>query len=196
MDFPSSSGYGDPVQKLLKFKDGERIVEAFGIAVGDRNEQQQKQQELLFKPGKREFVFVTERGLGLRTSVEGFDGIKRNGKRVIKVRDGDNLVSISTPAKKIAFFSRSGYGLTIDQSEIQEREGASIGIQLFGVRPDDALVAAIPFDKGDRIVAVALASGGTKEIKLSEVVAGKRALKGNKVIARGEIVSARVTEGK
>ena len=32
-DFPASSGYGTPIQKLLKFKDGERIVRSFGISV-------------------------------------------------------------------------------------------------------------------------------------------------------------------
>jgi DNA gyrase subunit A len=33
-DFPASTGYGTPIQKLLKFKDGERIVSSFGISAG------------------------------------------------------------------------------------------------------------------------------------------------------------------
>ena len=195
-DFPSSSGYGDPVQKLLKFKDGEKIIEAFGLSAGERNEQQQKQQELIFNPDKRTLVFVTKRGLGLMTSVEGFDSVKRNGKRVLKVRDGDALKVVCLPAKKMAFFSRMGYGLAIDQKEIQEREGVSIGIQLFGVRPDDEMVAAIPFDRADKEVEMMLASGSTKSLKLSEVVTGKRALKGNKVVARGEIQSVSLAGAK
>jgi DNA gyrase subunit A len=195
-DFPSSSGYGDPVQKLLKFKDGEKIIEAFGLSSAERTEQQEKQQSLIFNPDKRSFVFVTKKGLGLKTSVEGFDSVKRNGKRVIKVRDGDALKVVCLPAKKLAFFSRMGYGLTIDQNEIQEREGASIGIQLFGVRPDDEMVSAIPFDRADKEVEMLLASGSSKALKLSEVVAGKRALKGNKVVARGEIQSVSLAGAK
>jgi DNA gyrase subunit A len=194
-DFPSSSGYGDPVQKLLKFKDGEKIIEAFGLTSGQANEQQQKQQELFFKPEKLSFVFVTKKGLGLRTSVEGFDSVKRNGKRVVKVRDGDALRVVCSPAKRIAFFSRMGYGLSIDQKEIQEREGASIGIQLFSVRPEDEMVTAIPYSK-DVAIDIELASGGTKQVKLSEVVEGKRALKGNKVIARGEIKGVKLAGEK
>jgi DNA gyrase subunit A len=31
-DFPASTGYGTPIQKLLKFKDGERIISSFGIS--------------------------------------------------------------------------------------------------------------------------------------------------------------------
>jgi DNA gyrase/topoisomerase IV subunit A len=106
----------------------------------------------------------------------------------MKVRDGDGLMVVTTPAKRMAFFSRMGYGLSIAQSEIAAREGASVGIQLFSVRDQDEMVAAIGYER-DATVELTLASGGTKELKLSEVVPGKRALKGNKVIARGEIAA-------
>lgn len=190
-DFPASSGYGDPVQKLLKFKDGEKIIEAFGLSAAPKaaeGDRKASQQELIFAPQAREFIFVTRRGLGLRTSVDGFDSVKRNGKRVMKVRDGDALAVVASPAKRMAFFSRLGYGLSISQNEIAAREGASVGIQLFSVRDQDLMVNAISYDR-DALLELTLASGGTKELKLSEVIQGKRALKGNKLIARGEIAA-------
>ena len=31
IDVPASTGYGEPVQKLFKFKDGERVIAAFSL---------------------------------------------------------------------------------------------------------------------------------------------------------------------
>ncbi|MFN5062660.1 MAG: DNA gyrase C-terminal beta-propeller domain-containing protein, partial [Pseudomonadota bacterium] len=31
-DVPASSGYGTPIQKILKFKDGEKIVSSYGVS--------------------------------------------------------------------------------------------------------------------------------------------------------------------
>ena len=31
VDVPASTGYGEPIQRLFKFKDGERVVAAFSL---------------------------------------------------------------------------------------------------------------------------------------------------------------------
>lgn len=191
-DFPASSGYGEPIQKLLKFKDGERIVECFGVSGAERPKEPTEKglAETQLLKDKSEMVFVTKKGMGLRTLVEGIEGIKRSGKRVMKVRDGDELVAVCSPAKNLSFFTRLAAGLTINQKEVVSREGASVGVVLMSVRDQDAIVGVLSYD-GTVPVEITLESGGTKEISSKDVVTGKRALKGNKVIPRGEIVSVR-----
>ena len=187
-DFPSSSGYGDPIQKVLKFKDGEQIAASFGLASGDP-----KQASLLasyphmVKEGD-EVTLLTKQGMGFILKLEGLSGIKRNGKRVMKVRDGDKLTVVTPAEKKIAMFTQRACGLVIDRKELPVRDSAVIGVIAMGVRDDDALIGAISYSSS-ATAKITNSDGKVIELKSSEITAGKRALKGTKVIGRGEIAS-------
>jgi predicted secreted protein len=63
-----------------------------------------------------------------------------------------------------------------------------------GVRDDDALVAAIGFS-GSTTFSVLNDAGKSTDLKASEMLAGHRALKGNKVISRGEIKAVKRVHG-
>ena len=190
MDFPSSSGYGDPIQKILKFKDGESIVESYGV----KSPTSPAQSEIplmdnyphLIKE-KDKILLVSSKGLGFATSVEGTVGLKKSGKRVMNLKGNDKLVAAVFPQKEIAMFTEQGSGLSIPNTEVAFREGSAVGIQLMGVRSDDQLVSVVPHNGKGKLI-VSMDSDKNKEIQVSEVVKGKRALKGNKVIARGRIV--------
>ncbi|MBN8547776.1 MAG: DNA topoisomerase IV subunit A [Deltaproteobacteria bacterium] len=185
-DFPSSSGYGDPVQKILKFKDGETIVACFGMKASEG-----KQGELAV-PGSdliKEndvMTLVSKNGVGFALKVTGLEAVKRNGKRALKLRDGDFLAAVAPHDKKLALFTQRGSGLVIDGKEIPVRDSAAIGVSLIGVRDEDRLVSAISFNTSAKLL-LTFDSGKTSDLASSEVLAGHRALKGNKVISRGEI---------
>ncbi len=191
-DFPASSGYGTPVQKVLKFRDGERIVGSFAV-VWEKDEQGEAQQSLLeegypllLAEGDR-LLLCSSRGMGYALEIEGLDGIKRNGKRIMKLRKGDALVDVVHLKKRAAFFTAQGSALSIASKEIPERSTPAIGVALMGVRKDDEIVGIWSFNtKGS--VKLELSNGKEKELKSSDVTSGKRALKGKKVVSRAEIV--------
>jgi hypothetical protein len=66
-----------------------------------------------------------------------------------------------------------------------------------GVRDNDAIVACcgVASTKLKGVLNLELKSGKVKEVSLSEVTKGHRALKGTKVYSREEIVSASVVGG-
>lgn len=185
-EFPSSSGYGDPVQKILKFKDGETIVRTFPFKASANAEKG------VFEG--QEVILVSANGVGFILKIEGLEGIKRNGKRVIKVRSGDALAAVcplyGPPAGQIALFTANGSGLAIEAKEVPVRDSAAVGVALMGVRGDDKLVGVIQY-KGATRVKLALESGKEKEIESAEIVEGHRALKGNKVISRDRIIGVK-----
>ena len=188
-EFPSSSGYGSPVQSLLKFKDGEVIVESFGIKVGkDAGAKDAKYGQTL-KNGDT-ITLVTRRGVGFALQLAELELTKKNGRRVIKVREGDALAAVSHLGDKMAFFTRQGCGLIIKGSEILEREAAAMGVNLMGVREDDALLACLPVSRGARFT-LTLESGRSKEITSADMAGGHRGLKGKKVITQGQIKAVR-----
>lgn len=190
-DFPASGGYGSPIQKLLRFKDGERVAECYGI----RN--QTSDQLEVFEDGKdllaagQKLFLLTERGMASVYSVEeDLSSIKKSGRRIMRVREGDNLVVVVKESPDLALFTRNGLGLAIKSKEIPERIGAAVGVIAMGVSSSDALVAAQGFS-GKVSLELTLSDGSTKRLCASEIVKGKRGLKGKAVVKKGTVMAVK-----
>jgi DNA gyrase subunit A len=210
-DVPASSGYGTPIQKILKFKDGERIVSSYGIAAGGAAPVQSsaKQGELplggasaavgaerSLKDGDT-LVLVGHQGTGFALTLTEVSETKRIGRRVMKLREGEYMAAAEPLSQMMVFITRDGSGLAIDKGEIPVRDSAAVGVALMGVREDDAIVACcgVKSSKMKGTLNLTLKSGKIKDVPLSEVTKGHRALKGTKVYSREDIVGATVVEG-
>lgn len=188
-DFPSSSGYGTPIQKLLKFKDGEVIVDTFGVLA---SVEQERATEYLYTIKEGETVLlVSKAGLGFGLQLDGLDKINRAGKRVMKLRKDDALACVSAFDTSFAFFTEKSSGLVISKKEVPVRAQAAVGVSLMGVRPDDQIVGALGFNRSARFE-IATDGGKTKTISSDTMVKGRRGLKGNKVLPRGTILSVEI----
>ena len=193
-DFPASSGYGNPIQKSLKFRDGERIVRSFALpAAADQQADLIKKSGSALEDGAT-VLMVSKRGLGFALKLSDLREIKRNGRRVMSIREGDELAAVDRLNKKIALITHAGYGLVIEGSEVPTRDGAAVGVQLIGVRPDDVLVAMMTFAKECKIN-ISQPGGRSKTISSGDLATGRRALKGNKVGVKGEIEGATISDG-
>jgi DNA gyrase subunit A len=212
-DVPASSGYGTPIQKILKFKDGERIVSSYGVPAGGSAQipqQTGKQGELalggaasvtggverVIKVGDT-LVLVGTQGTGYALTLTEVSETKRIGRRVMKLREGEFMAAAEPLAAMMVFITRDGSGLAISQNEIPVRDSAAVGVALMGVREDDELVACcgVKSSKMKGTLNLTLKSGKVKDVPLSEVTKGHRALKGTKVYSREDVVGATVIEG-
>jgi DNA gyrase subunit A len=82
VDIPASTGYGDPVQKLFKFKDGERVVSALSM-------------DPRVKPPEENLLAVSKNGYGLRFALAPHVELStRAGRRFAKVAEGDEIVGV------------------------------------------------------------------------------------------------------
>jgi DNA gyrase/topoisomerase IV subunit A len=137
---------------------------------------------------------VSQKGLGFAYEVEALEGIKKNGRRIMKLREGDALASVLPSGKELAMFTRKGLGLCISSKEIPSRPSAAVGVSLMGISHDDHLVgASIPSKEvGAHLL---LSSGKEKELKKSEIPTGHRGLKGKKVVSKGEVESVALRVG-
>lgn len=183
-DFPSSSGYGDPIQKLLKFKDGERVVESFFIA--EKRAEKLRPQEI---EAGAEVLLVSQEGMASGTTLSDLLEIKRSGRKIMKVREGDALAAATVVAgAKLAVVTRSGMALVVDQKEVTRRDGAAVGVILISVKDGDGVVGAVCGDAKSALI-VNFNSGASKSIALKEIPEGSRATKGKKIISSGEVRS-------
>lgn len=181
-EFPSSSGYGSPIQKLLKFKDGEEIVESFAFyteADAPKNDLTIAERDSL--------ILVSKRGVGFVLQVEGLEGVKKNGKRAIKLREGDALAGVAKLDKKAAFITKKGLVLALDTKIIPSRAQAAIGVSLMGVRADDELIGCVTY-KDDVRLELVYDGEKLKEVNTKNFTLSKRGLKGTKIGVRGDIL--------
>jgi len=82
-DVPASTGYGEPVQKLFNFRDGERVVGALPMSATET-------------PKGALAAAVSKRGFGMRVGLEPHRELStRAGRRFAKPADGDEIVGVA-----------------------------------------------------------------------------------------------------
>ena len=205
---PATTGYGEPVQSLLNFKDGERIVNAVLVAaplVGGREEPAAKpgQAELFARrdaapaalailasgaeqsrPIER-WLVATAGGMGFFCRPD-LSETTRSGRRFARTKEGDELVAV-TPAEgeRITAVSGTGKVLTFAADELPELAGAGRGVILMRLDRGETLVAAVchPDDRPPTAIAD---DGSEHRFALPE--GGHRAQKGRKALKRFKIV--------
>src|SRR5262245_17200758 len=87
-DVPATTGYGEPVQKLLKLGDGERVARADLV-----REVSAEAQPALPGLDTHAVLLVTAKGYGFRTTPD-LSETTRAGRRLARVGDGDEIVSV------------------------------------------------------------------------------------------------------
>src|SRR6187431_3435586 len=93
VDVPASTGYGEPIQRLFKLKDGEKVIAALGLdprVVGDIKARKEGE------PAPVHAVAVTSDGYSLRFGLDGLvEPSTRAGRRYAKAGDGVEVVGVA-----------------------------------------------------------------------------------------------------
>ena len=205
-EIPATTGYGEPVQSLFRFKDREEILHSMLVIEGGEEipepsaKEKKKQAELFEKGGVIELEDETcpilvgsSRGYGFRAAPE-LTVTTRTGRRFARVAEGDALVSINEIAgDNVVCLASDGKGLRYDLGEVSELSGVGRGVILMRVDKEAALLGALTIEAGEKVV-VGISGGKDRLLGLEEFPQIKRGGKGNKVIKRGKPSSLAVRE--
>jgi DNA gyrase subunit A len=193
-DVPATTGYGEPVQSLLKFGDGERVVAALlKVEAPDADAPAPASgQGSLFAaqkgaaPAAAAILVATARGFGFRATPD-LSETTRAGRRVARVADGDEVVSIEPVlGKTVVVAASSGKMLRFPLADVAELSGPGRGVTLMKPDADGRIVGALALPDKAKFIAVT-PEGTERDIAMTEVPAGKRAGKGQKVVKRGGV---------
>ena len=153
-EVPASTGYGDPVQKLFKFRDGERVVSAMSLdprlgAVTD-------------------MVAVSRKGMGLRFALDAHrEASTRTGRRFAKTSEGDEIVMVA-PADEADFVcvaTERSHVLVCKAGEINLLANPGKGVTVIKVKEGDRVIgAAVARGKGETPLVVDTSGGKRIEI--------------------------------
>jgi DNA gyrase subunit A len=153
-DVPASTGYGDPVQKLFKFDDQERVVGALSLDARLEN------------PAK--LVAVSRQGYGLRFPLEPHMELStRAGRRYAKPGEGDEIVGVQPAPDRglLAVVTRSTHALVCKVNEVNELAGPGRGVTIIKTAEDDPVVAFLCTT--DKAAAIELETEKGRKLELS-----------------------------
>jgi DNA gyrase subunit A len=181
---PATTGYGEPVQSTLNFKDGERVVAAMLVS-GASGEGEGEE------AGR--WLVATAGGMGFFCKPD-LSETTKSGRRFARTKDGDEVIVVApADGELITAATTDGKVLMFPAEELAELSGAGRGVILMRVDQGDRLIGAVCHTADSPPIAVA-EDGSERRFHLPE--AAHRAQKGRKVLKRFkavELVSRSVT---
>ena len=154
IDVPASTGYGEPVQKLFKLRDGERVVAAFSLdprVAGQITPLPKKGKAAdADEPPPVHAIAATSDGYALRFSFEPFiEPSTRAGRRFARPADGAEVVGVEriTGEETLIVATRDARALLCRADEVNYLSGPGKGVILIKLSCDE--------DRGDRVHGVA-----------------------------------------
>jgi DNA gyrase subunit A len=186
-DVSATTGYGEPVQKLFKLADGERIVAAFSLDPRVLPE---------ITPAKEgaepatHAVAVTTDGYSLRFSLAPFaEPSTRSGRRYARPAEGAEVVGAATIRgdETLIAATQQGRAMLCKAAEVNFLSGPGKGVTLIKLADDDRVLGFVASRGGRDLLTVETSRGGTQTISTAKYEVTGRGGRGREIIKRGTL---------
>jgi DNA gyrase subunit A len=183
IDVPASTGYGEPIQKQFKLKDGERIVAAMSLdprVIGDLGGRD---------PEKAvHAVAVSSDGYALRFGLADFvEPSTRTGRRFARPAEGAEITGVArlTGGEVLIAATAEGRGILAKADEVNFLSGPGKGVLLIKLSGEDRVLGFIA-STGDRdLLTVETTRGAEQTISTAKYEITGRGGKGRELLQRG-----------
>ncbi|MFA9476876.1 DNA topoisomerase (ATP-hydrolyzing) subunit A [Phycisphaerales bacterium AB-hyl4] len=189
IDIPATTGYGEPIQKLFKLKDGERIIAAFSLdprVIGNIHEDPKHPD---YAPEVHGLAVASD-GYALRFGISNFiEPSTKAGRRFARPAKGSEVLFAGTidGSETVIAVTREARCLLTSAEEVNYLSGAGKGVQLIKLNKGDK-VLGVKTAVDDRDTLVAKTSlGGEQRINTAKYKLVSRGGKGHEVIKRGRL---------
>ncbi len=186
-DIPASSrGYGDPIQALFNFADGERVVSALSldarVAAGIEDPEDESEPSL-------HALAASSDGRGLRFSLAGLaEPSTRSGRKFARTNKGEEIVDVRlcTHQDTLVAASRLGRAILCRADEVNFLSGAGKGVMVMKLAQEDRLIGfRLTQDEGHGLTVVRDEGGREIEILPRRYRLVSRGGKGAQLVKRG-----------
>ncbi len=196
IEIPASTGYGEPIQKLFKLKDGERIINAISLdprSIGDIGTEASasvESAENLVIPPVHAFAASSD-GYALRLGLAPFrEPSTRSGRRYARPSKDAEIVGITAinGSEIIIAATRCARATLCKADEVNFLAGAGKGVILIKLANDDSLLG-FKASTGDRdLMEVETSRGATQTISTAKYEVTSRGGKGREIMQRGQFL--------
>ena len=189
IDIPASTGYGEPIQRLFKLRDGERVVGA--LSLDPRMTPDIRPRRAGAIP-KTHVVAVSSDGYSLRFSLEPFvEPSTRAGRRFARPGRGSEIVGVQTMhgTETVIAATRDARAILCRAREINFLAGPGKGVRLIKLSAASDRVLGFLASAGDReLLTVETSRGATQTISTAKYEVTSRGGKGRQLMQRGHFV--------
>jgi DNA gyrase subunit A len=191
VDIPASTGYGEPVQKLFKMKDGERMVAALSLdprVIGDIAEDPKRPN---YCPAVHALA-ATSNGFALRFGLAALaEPSTRSGRRFARVAPEHSVVEVVAidGSETILAISADCRAMICPAEEVNYLSGAGKGVTLIKLAKTDRLLG-FKASTGDRdLLVVETNRGARKTISTAKYRVTTRGGRGTEIQKNGRIAA-------
>jgi DNA gyrase subunit A len=185
-DIPASTGYGEPIQRFFKLRDGERLVAALSLdprAIGEIVPRREGAEPPVHA------VAVSSDGYSLRFSLEPFvEPSTRAGRRYARAADGAEFVGVAgvTGSEVLIAATRDARAILCRADEVNFLSGPGRGVILIKLTSGADRVLGFIASTGDRdLMTVETSRGAEQTISTAKYEVTGRGGKGRELLQRG-----------
>jgi len=187
IDVPASTGYGEPIQRLFKLRDGERMVSALSLdprVAGEIAPRKEGQEPPVHA------VAVASDGYSLRFSLQPFaEPSTRAGRRYAKPGEKAELVGVArmTGDEVIIAASRDAHAMLCRADEVSFLSGPGRGVILMKLASQgDRVLGFIASSRDRDLLTVETSRGAEQTISTGKYEVTGRGGKGRELLQRGQ----------
>jgi len=186
-------GFGEPVQHLFKFGDGERVIKILSLpgAENGKTEESGDQQAFDYEDSvenTEEILFVNNTGHGFRFPIANLLETSRAGKRVMSVKEDTRMIAVSpVTGSHVLLVSDTGKGLLIKQDQVTQLARAGVGVKLMNTAKSKVSAAKCVDRK--QTVQMIFEDGKDKELNLSKITVHNRGGQGVFVAKNKKVIN-------
>jgi DNA topoisomerase IV A subunit len=205
------TGFGEPIQNLFKFGDGEQVLKMMALNPQDllakfeagqvkkrsRPKAKTPQTSLNFSAGDSdqdsimeglEFMVMSEAGYGFRFPASNLAETTKAGRKIMNLKKTDRMAAVSLVQGDHVFMATTdGKGLVILTDHVPKLTGSGMGVKLIKIQ-DGQLAGFKVLNKKEKITLV-FESGNVKELGVNSVPVYKRGSQGVIIAKRNKIIN-------
>ncbi len=189
IDIPTTTGYGEPIQKFFKLKDGEKIIAAYSL-------DPRVVKDIKIDPSRPDYaprhhmVAASSDGFALRFGLESLlEPSTKSGRRFAKLSKGAKIVGVKliNGSETLIAASHETRAVLCPAEEINYLSGPGKGVILIKLEKSDFLLGFIA-SKGERdLMTVITNRGASKNISTAKYEVHGRGGKGREIQKNGKL---------
>ncbi len=184
IDLPATTGYGEPIQKLFKLKDGETILAAMSLDSRIMPNIAAEGDEIPEYHG----IATSTDGYSIRFSLAAYaEPSTRAGRKFARPAKGQQIVGVYaiTGEETLMVATQRARALLCKADEINFVSGPAKGVQLIKIAKDDYVIGFVTATGDRQTMTVKTSMGGEQRINTGKYELTGRGGKGREILKRG-----------
>jgi len=180
------SGFGEPIQSIFKFTDGEKVVGMFSLPEKSEQDHSHTQSSLNFG-NEAEYMVASANGFGFRFPISNLGETTRSGRKIMNLKNDDRMIGVAPVNREHLFLATAqGKAVVIATEQITQLMGSGKGVIL--MKPGDSQLIGFKFISLKEKVNISFDSGKEKEITVKSVRLCNRGSQGV-IISKRKIIT-------